>query len=90
MAGHGVKKIAKILGQPRIIVQDVITKYKEENRTDSAPQPGPRKNNMHYNSEESFIESQKASDMELNLYFPYCRHFVFMKLIRQTQTWTPD
>ncbi|CAG8698559.1 9931_t:CDS:1, partial [Funneliformis mosseae] len=40
MAGHGVRKIAKVLGQPRIIVQDVITKYKEENRTDSAPLSG--------------------------------------------------
>ncbi len=34
---YSVRKIAKTLGYPKFTVQDVITKYKEENRTDAAP-----------------------------------------------------
>ena len=36
---YSVRKIAKTLGYPKFTVQDVITKYKEENRTDAAPWP---------------------------------------------------
>src|SRR5213078_4441412 len=38
--GHSVRNISKILGRPKSTVQDVITKYNEENRTDAAPRNG--------------------------------------------------
>lgn len=38
--GHSVRNISKILDKPKSTVQDVITKYNEENRTDSAPRSG--------------------------------------------------
>jgi len=31
--GHSVRNISEILGKPKSTVQDVITKYNEENRT---------------------------------------------------------
>src|SRR5579859_6691344 len=38
--GHSVRDISKILNQPKSTVQDVITKYKKENKTDAAPRSG--------------------------------------------------
>ena len=37
---HSVRDISKILGVPKSTVQDVITKYNEENRTETAPRSG--------------------------------------------------
>lgn len=38
--GKSVRKISEILSIPKSTVQDVITKYNEENCTDTAPRSG--------------------------------------------------
>src|SRR6516162_8647292 len=38
--GHSVRNVSEILDKPKSTVQDVITKYNEENRTDTAPKSG--------------------------------------------------
>ena len=38
--GHSVRNIVEILDIPKSTVQDVITRYNDENRTDTAPRSG--------------------------------------------------